>query len=205
VVTNADQQMRITTLIPQAPTYRVVDESAELYEDIYRLEVETEGSGQQYFLHGVQAMDVDGSAVVFDLQDDGTAFTVTASLDGVGCAEVVFQQGATATGGTFGFAADCDSVDAIGLTETVEDVDLGDDINALLEPPPASGRGDVVGQPDENPDTTNGDDSGDSSGCSCRIGSVGSRSGIAPLVVCAILALCSRRRRNGRYRLQSSS
>jgi len=68
---SGDQALRLTTLVPSNPSYNVVDESnfsgqhdpdPAFYQ--YRLEENTSGSAQSYFLNVLQARDANGGNVV---------------------------------------------------------------------------------------------------------------------------------------------
>ncbi len=117
-VTNADQVLELTTLLPADASYRVVD---ELREYANRLEVETSGTGAQYFLHAVQVRDESDDSVNVTF-DDAESFTVEISHPQRGCARAVFAKGLESAGGTFAFAAGCDDLVDRGLYDGIQEV-----------------------------------------------------------------------------------
>ncbi|MBL8953229.1 MAG: heparinase II/III family protein [Myxococcaceae bacterium] len=106
---NADQAVRLTTLLPAGATYRVVNEGSL---GQHRLEVDTAATGLVYFLHVVQARDASGANHATALSESATQLTVT-----VGGTTVVFEKGLTSSGGT---------VNGVPLRADVQPVQLGD-------------------------------------------------------------------------------
>jgi hypothetical protein len=92
------QQLRLTVLVPAAPTTRVIDEKSAKasVNGQFRLEVVTSGAAQSYFLTVLQAKDASAPALDPKVVDDGTNFTVT--LDATH--SVVFAKGQTSSGGS---------------------------------------------------------------------------------------------------------
>jgi hypothetical protein len=94
--TVGDQALTMTTLLPAARTYRVVDEGAQAYSQ-YRIEVDTTpGAAQGYILTVLQARNATGSALTPSVADNGATYTV--SLDG--STSITFQKGMTSAGGS---------------------------------------------------------------------------------------------------------
>ncbi len=96
---NGPQAVRITTLVPANPTYRpVVNEGGAIGQ--FRLEVETSGATQSYFLHVVQAKGASDANLVAAVSDNGSAFTVTLTHPSRGTAVVALQKGRVSSGGS---------------------------------------------------------------------------------------------------------
>jgi hypothetical protein len=90
------QALTMTTLLPAARTYRVVDEGSHGNSQ-YRIEVDTTpGTAQSYILNVLQARDAAGSVLTPSVADDGPSYTVT--LDG--STSITFQKGMTSSGGS---------------------------------------------------------------------------------------------------------
>jgi len=106
---NSDQAVRLTTLLPAGATYRVFDEGSL---GQHRLEVDTASTGLVYFLHVVQARDATAANLNATLTE--TAAQLTVALGGT---TVVFEKGATSSGGT---------VNGTPLRADVQPVQLGD-------------------------------------------------------------------------------
>ncbi|MDB5212874.1 MAG: family peptidase [Myxococcaceae bacterium] len=96
--TSDAQALRLTVLVPAAPTTRVIDEKSAKGSSNgqFRLEVVTSGAAQSYFLTVLQAKDAGAPALAPTVADDGTNFTVT--LDGTH--SVVFAKGPTSSAGS---------------------------------------------------------------------------------------------------------
>ncbi len=107
---NGDQAVRLTTLSPAGATYRVVDEGSL---GQHRLEVDTTATGVVYFLHVVQARGAAGSNLAASLTESATQLTVS-----LGPTTVVFEKGATSSGGTVDGTALRADVQAVQLTHS---------------------------------------------------------------------------------------
>jgi hypothetical protein len=94
---NGDQAVRLTTLVPAAPSYRVVNEGGSIGQ--YRLEVETSGAAQSYFLHVLQGRGTSEGNLTTAVSESASAYTVTLSLAGKGYCRVVFEKGMSSSGG----------------------------------------------------------------------------------------------------------
>jgi uncharacterized protein (TIGR03437 family) len=94
---NGDQALRITTLVPSAPSHRIVNEGGTVGQ--YRLEMETSGSAQSYFLNVMQARDAAGQNLQAAVSETAASFTVTLSLAGRGYCRIVFEKGMVSAGG----------------------------------------------------------------------------------------------------------
>ncbi len=116
---NGTQALRISTLVPSNPTYRVVAEGGQVGQ--YRLELETSGSAQSYFLNVLQAKDASGTNLVSSVVDNGTSYTVTLAHPQKGTVTLVLNKGMISSGGsiTIGGATTPlnNGVQSIGITE----------------------------------------------------------------------------------------
>lgn len=107
-ITNGDQVLRMTTLVPANPTRRVINEqdctgcSAGIGQ--YRIELDTSGAAQRYFLNVLQARtntDADLTASVVDSNaGDPTSGTFTVTLHPATGSDttIVFNKGQTVSG-----------------------------------------------------------------------------------------------------------
>jgi hypothetical protein len=95
---SGDQTLRMTTLVPSSPTYRVVTEGGAHGQ--YRLELETSGAAQSYFLNVLQARDGSESNLTATVSETQVAYTVTLTHPSRGTATVTFNKGAATNGGS---------------------------------------------------------------------------------------------------------
>ena len=95
---NGTQALRMTTLVPSNPTYRVITEGGAVGQ--YRLELETSGSAQSYFLNVLQAKDATGSNLASSVVDNGTSYTVTLTHPQKGTITLVLNKGMISSGGS---------------------------------------------------------------------------------------------------------
>ncbi len=94
---NGPAAMRVTTLVPRAPSRHVSLHEGQSPEGQYRLEVEdTPGTAQSYFLHVVQARAHPGTNLSPTVTEDATSYQVT--LDATH--SIVFQKGMASSGGS---------------------------------------------------------------------------------------------------------
>ncbi|XCN73905.1 MAG: FG-GAP repeat protein [Candidatus Electrothrix aestuarii] len=123
---NGDQTVRLTTLVPAEPIYRVIDQRNAKYPYSYRLEVETSGTGIQYFLHVVQARDSSASDLDITFEENETSFVINLLKQGApGCAKVVLDKGLHSSGGQFGYAVDatdCSQVELTALRDGIQPI-----------------------------------------------------------------------------------
>lgn len=103
LVVNGDQALRLTTLVPVNPTYRVVEEGGRVGQ--FRLEAETSGAAQSYFLHVLQGRDANGADIEASVSETNDQFIVQLRDGTRGGARLVFQKGSQSTGGGFAFSA----------------------------------------------------------------------------------------------------
>jgi hypothetical protein len=95
-ITNGDQQLVMTTLVPATSTYRVVTEGGTAGQ--YRIEVDTSpGAAQSYILTVLQAKDQVAPALSPSVTEDASGFTVR--LDGA--TSIRFAKGMKSSGGSF--------------------------------------------------------------------------------------------------------
>jgi hypothetical protein len=95
---NGTQALRLTTLLPAAPTYTVITEGSHVGQ--YRLQVDSPGAGQTYFLHVLQAKGASDPNVSASLVDGGSSYTVTLTHPTKGAVVVLLQKGMTSAGGS---------------------------------------------------------------------------------------------------------
>jgi hypothetical protein len=131
--TNGSQALRVTTLVPSAPVARrVINEqscggcSAGVGQ--YRVELDTSGAAQRYFLNVLQGRDATGSNLVATVVDSvptdpttGT-FTVTLQPSAGAATTVVFNKGQTSSGGTVNLAG----AGAVALRTGVQSISYTD-------------------------------------------------------------------------------
>jgi len=108
--TNGTQALRMTTLVPAASTRRVINEQScgGCSQGIgqYRVELDTSGAAQRYFLNVLQGRDATGQNIVASVMDSTPAdpstgtFTVTLEPSAGVATTVVFNKGQTSIGGT---------------------------------------------------------------------------------------------------------
>ena len=89
---------QLTVLVPAVHDKRVIDEKSAAGARVgqFRLEVDTSGSPQSYFLTVLQGKDASGPALSPTVTDSGNTFVVT--LDG--STSITFQKGEASTGGS---------------------------------------------------------------------------------------------------------
>jgi len=105
---DGDQAARVTTLVPANPVYRVIDEHNGNSYDVeqWRLEVDSSGATQGYFLNVIQARDQTGASLASSVAEDTTSYTVTVVHPTKGKAVATFSKGMASVSGTFGYVAD---------------------------------------------------------------------------------------------------
>jgi hypothetical protein len=106
---NGAQELLLTTLLPAAPSYNVVDESAGVTRDPatayqFRLEITDSGAAQGYFLNVLQARSVGDPDVTAALTDSGTSWTLHLDSPALGHAVIVLNKGAASAGGRFDYS-----------------------------------------------------------------------------------------------------
>jgi hypothetical protein len=96
---NGNQALRIRTLVPANPTYRpIVDEGAPVGQ--FRLEIETAGAAQSYFLNVLQARGATDSNLSSSVTEDATSYALTLGHPTRGTVNVTFQKGRASSGGS---------------------------------------------------------------------------------------------------------
>jgi hypothetical protein len=108
--TNGTQALRMTTLVPAAPTRRVINEQScggcASGVGQYRVELDTAGNSQRYFLNVLQGRDATGTDIVATVVDsvptdpNSGTFTVTLQPSSGAATTVVYNKGQTSIGGT---------------------------------------------------------------------------------------------------------
>lgn len=107
--TNGDQALRVSTLLPTTPSYRVVSEGGTVGQ--YRLEVDASGNAQGYFLHVLHARAATAPDLRVRLDDQGDSFAIILTHPTQGTARVVLRKGMESQGGSFGHSASGTPVD----------------------------------------------------------------------------------------------
>lgn len=97
LATNGDQALRLTTLLPMQPQYRVVPEGGAIGQ--YRLELETTGERLSYFLHVIHGRSTDGPDIESAVTDRDDIFVVSLKHPELGFVRVDFRKGREANGG----------------------------------------------------------------------------------------------------------
>jgi len=130
--TNGTQALRLTTLVPAAPVRRLINEQScggcSKAVGQYRVELDTSGAAQRYFLNVLQGRDATGSNIVASVVDSApsspTTGTFTVTLQpSVGIATtVVFNKGQSSSGGTVSLAG----ASPIGLRAGVQTISYTD-------------------------------------------------------------------------------
>jgi hypothetical protein len=98
-LTNGSQALRMTTLVPSAPTVRIVNEKGGGGTSVgqYRVEVDTSpGTEQSYILTVLQAKDAAAAPLAATVSSDASSFTVSLGSS----ATVKLQNGMTSSGGS---------------------------------------------------------------------------------------------------------
>jgi hypothetical protein len=130
--TNGAQVLEATTLIPSSATYKVIDESqfagakarSNYYQ--YRVEVETRGQAESYFLHVLQARDAAGGSLTSQVSEGVGSFTLTLQHGSLGSAKIVFNKGMVSSGGTFGYSASAVPATLTPLLRGVQGIQVTD-------------------------------------------------------------------------------
>lgn len=95
---NGTESLRMTTLIPSNPSYRVITEGGAVGQ--YRLELETSGSAQSYFLNILQAKGASDTNLTSSVVDNGGSYTATLTHPTRGTVTITLNKGMTSSGGT---------------------------------------------------------------------------------------------------------
>jgi hypothetical protein len=111
--TNGTQALRVTTLVPSAPARRVINEQScggcSRGIGQYRVELDTSGAAQRYFLNVLQARDASAANIAATVVDSAPTspttgtFTVTLQPATGAATVVVFNKGQTSSGGSVDF------------------------------------------------------------------------------------------------------
>jgi hypothetical protein len=119
------QVAELITLLPAAPVFRIVNEDIpgnELYGQ-YRLELDSSGSTESYFLNIVQGRDSGAPALTAVLQDNGSSWTVQLSHPVQGTASIVLQKGMLSQGGSVAIGAAA----PVALNAGMQGISVGSD------------------------------------------------------------------------------
>lgn len=105
--TSGSHTLHVKTVLPSSPTRRVIDETTTGgTRGQQRLELESNGTAQQYFMHVLQARDSSGSDLTINYSKPSTTHILELTHATLGYARVEFADGMTSTGGGFAYSAD---------------------------------------------------------------------------------------------------
>jgi hypothetical protein len=129
---NGSQELRLTSLSPQQPTFNVVNEAdfngtpdpSAAYQ--YRLEESQSGQAQSYFINVLQAKGVNDPNVTAQLTDNGTSWTITLTSPTLGTAVLVLNKGMTSAGGSIGYSATGTPTNPTPLIDHVQSMQVTD-------------------------------------------------------------------------------
>src|SRR5262249_9023484 len=121
------QALRVTTLVPAAPTTRIVDERQGATDGVgqWRVEIDTSGAAQSYFLHVLAPRDGGEADLLSQVVDSGSSYTITLMHPTKGAATIVLQKGMTSSGGTIQVSSS--QCMTQGLTSAIQDIAVTDD------------------------------------------------------------------------------
>jgi hypothetical protein len=96
------QSVELTTLLPTVPNFRIVDEDLPGSELIgqYRLELDSVGSTESYFLNLVTGYDSGEAPIAASLTDNGSSWTLQLSHPQRGSASLTLIKGMNSAGGS---------------------------------------------------------------------------------------------------------
>ena len=104
VSVNGNEAVRVTTLAPAVPAYRVVDELRA--DEAHRLEVSTDGeAGLEYFLNVVQARRCNEADLTILMTQEAGYWMLTLSHPSKGSAKILLNKGRNSVGGSIGVSA----------------------------------------------------------------------------------------------------
>ena len=100
--TVGNQVSELITLLPTTPVFRIVNEDSagNPAAGQFRLELDSTGTLESYFINVVHGRDVGDAPLTASLTDDGSGWTLQLSHPVQGTATVTFQKGMTSTGGS---------------------------------------------------------------------------------------------------------
>jgi len=121
---NGNQTTELITLVPAAPTYRVINEDRPGDEQAgqYRLELDSIGTAESYFLQVIHGRDNGAAALAAVLTDNGSSWTLQLSAPGQS-ASLILNKGMSSSGGTIainGGSAEPLRVNVQGISVTSE-------------------------------------------------------------------------------------
>jgi hypothetical protein len=101
------QTAELITLLPAAPSFRVVDEDLPGDEQAgqLRLELDSIGSSESYFLNVVTGYDAGEASLSAILTDNGASWTLALSHPTRGNASLTLAKGMTSSGGSLSIGA----------------------------------------------------------------------------------------------------
>lgn len=122
---NTDQTTELITLVPPQPTYRIVNEDRPGDEQVgqFRLELDSVGSAESYFLQVIHGRDAGAPALAAQLTDAADRWTIQLTGPNAHSATITLIKGMASTGGSVaidGGAAQPLRVDVQGITVTAD-------------------------------------------------------------------------------------
>jgi hypothetical protein len=123
--TVGDQSAELFTLAPAGATVRVVheDRPGSEAEGQHRVEIESSGALETYFLHVLQGRDLGAPALSASASEASDRYTVQLSQPGVGSATLVLFKGMASNGGSIAF----DGGAPVALGRRVQAIAVGTD------------------------------------------------------------------------------
>lgn len=130
-----EQVVDLITLLPDTPNYRVVDEDAagNAAAGQFRLELDSQGSAESYFLNVISGRDSDELAVTASLQDLGDRWLISLQHPERGSASVQLARGMSSRGGSVSL----NGAAASGLNDEVQTLSVDRDGPRWQRLPPA--------------------------------------------------------------------
>ncbi|MBA3542436.1 MAG: heparinase II/III family protein, partial [Deltaproteobacteria bacterium] len=122
---NGDQALRMQTLVPAQPTYKLVDERLKPDDPLgqQRLELDTKGTAQSYFLNVLQMRDASAPNLEASVVEDANGFVATIKHPTKGTVTIQFMKGMGSAGGTIATPG----CTAHALADYVQNIRLTDD------------------------------------------------------------------------------
>ena len=120
---NGDQSLRLQTLIPENPIFRVVEEVGSGESGQYRLEIDTSGEAQSYFINILHGKNIGEENVIAQVYEHADGFFTVNLTHSSGKASIVFNKGMESQGGKIGFSEVGDP-ELVPFTNEVQDINV---------------------------------------------------------------------------------
>lgn len=124
IAISGDEALRLTTMLPENPEYRVVKEGGPI--DQHRLEIETSGTATSYFLHVLQARDKNGQNVNAILEDTPATYVLTLRHLELGSVRIEFAKNAGAAGGGIRFSRESRPDTVVPFLDRIQEMRVTD-------------------------------------------------------------------------------